>query len=73
MRRPKVWLVGIGAMAAVVAVILGIAAIQEELTGRPTAAWFTPFFLGAALASFPCPGVDGSHLGRWIGDLADRC
>jgi hypothetical protein len=54
MRRPKVWLVGIGAMAAVVAIILGIAAIQEELTGRPAAAWFTPFFIGAVIASFPC-------------------
>lgn len=53
-RQPKVWLVGIGAMAAVIAVVLGIAAIQEALTGRPAAAWFTPFFLGAVLASFPC-------------------
>lgn len=54
MRQPKVWLVGIGAMAASVVVILGIAAIQEALTGRPAAAWFTPFCIGAVLASFPC-------------------
>ncbi|HWI03830.1 MAG TPA: nuclease-related domain-containing protein, partial [Acidimicrobiales bacterium] len=70
MRRPRVWLGGMAAMAAAVGVVLGTASVQEAVTGRPMASWFVPFVLGAALASFPClawiaiTSVDGSATWR---------
>lgn len=70
LRRPRIWLAGIGTMIALAGAVLGTASVQSALGGRPMASWWTTFLLGVVVGAFPCllwvtvTSVDGSATWR---------